>query len=88
MIAIIIGFSFGLESFKSENPEIKLKGKFILAGWLSFFIGGLLDAGLFAITAFLLILVRLLLMSSAIEFYFGFFLPRRIKKLFIKEEVV
>ncbi len=88
VIAIITGFSFGFESFKSTNPEIKLKGKFILAAWLSFFIGALLDAGLFAFTTFLLILARLILMSSAIEFYFGFFLPRWVKKLLIKEENV
>ena len=86
VIAIITGFSFGFKSFKSENPEIKLKGKFILVAWFSFFVGALLDAGLFAFTAFLLILVRLILMSSAIEFYFGFFLPRWIKDLFIKGE--
>ena len=86
VIAILTGFSFGIESFKSANPEIKLKGKFILAAWLSFFIGALLDAGLFAFTAMLLILVRIILMSSAIEFYFGFFLPKWIKEILIKGE--
>ena len=86
VIAIFTGFSFGLESFKSTNPEIKLKGKFILAAWISFFVGALLDAGLFAFTALLLILVRIILMSSAIEFYFGFFLPKWLKELLLKEE--
>lgn len=86
IIAITTGFSFGLESFKSENPEIKLKGKFILAAWISFFVGGLLDAGLFALGPIFLILVRLLLISSAFEFYFGFFLPKWIKELFLKGE--
>ena len=84
VIAITTGFSFGLESFKSENPEIKLKGKFILAAWASFFIGGILDAGLIGLSPLFLILVRLLLISSAFEFYFGFFLPKWIKELFLK----
>jgi hypothetical protein len=85
IVAIVTSFSFGIESFKSENPEINLKGKFILAAWVSFFVGALLDAGLFAFTAYLLILVRIILMSSAVEFYFGFFLPKWIKDLLIKE---
>ncbi len=86
IIAIPTGISFGIESFKSENPEIKLKGKFIIAAWLSFFIGALLDAGVFAFTALLLIFVRVLLMTSAIEFYFGFFLPKWVKEILIKQK--
>ncbi len=85
IIALITGISVGLESMKSEQPEIRLKGKFLIIAWISFFITGLLDAGLFSLTTLLLILVRLGLISSAIEFYFGFFLPNWLKKRLIKE---
>lgn len=84
IIVLITGISFGLDSIKSEKPDIKLKGKFLIAAWVSFFIGALLDAGLFTIGILGLILVRLLLISSAIEFYFGFFLPEPLKKRLIK----
>ena len=53
---------------------------------LSFFIGALLDAGVFAFTALLLIFVRVLLNTSAIEFYFGFFLPKWVKEILIKQK--
>jgi hypothetical protein len=84
IIAVITGFLFGIESFKSENPEIKLKGKFLIAAWASLFIGALFDAGLGALDPFSIVLVRLLLISSAIEFYCGFFLPNLVKNLFLK----
>jgi hypothetical protein len=86
IVAVITGFLFGIESFKSENPEIKLKGKFLITAWASFFIGALLDAGLGALDPFSIVLVRLLLISSAIEFYCGFFLPNLVKNLFLKSK--
>ena len=67
-IALITGILFGLESFKAEEPEIKWKGKFIMAAFFSFIGGSLLDSGLISFTPLTLILVRLLLISSAVEY--------------------
>ncbi|TFG08375.1 MAG: hypothetical protein EU539_02405 [Promethearchaeota archaeon] len=86
IIAIITGLWFALDSMKSEKKDIKLKGKFLTAAWLSFVIGAALDTGLVSLTPLLLIITRLILISSAFEFYFGFFLPEWLKRLLIKED--
>jgi len=86
IIVLITGISFGLDSIKSEKSDVKLKGKFLIVAWVSFFVGALLDAGLFTIGILGLIVVRLILISSAIEFYFGFFLPDSLKKRLLKSE--
>ena len=81
---IVTGLLFSYKSLKSEDPKIKWKGKFLLAAFLSFVIGTLFEA-LFLLDPISLILFRLLLISSNIEFYFGFFFPERIKKYLLKE---
>ncbi|MFX0072874.1 MAG: hypothetical protein ACFFAO_17495, partial [Candidatus Hermodarchaeota archaeon] len=86
IIVFIFALFFGIESLKSENPEIRLKGKFLLLAWSSYISGALLDAGIVPISAFALIIVRVLLISSAIEFYFSFFLPKWAKDLLNKVE--
>ncbi|MBD3339741.1 MAG: hypothetical protein GF353_11570 [Candidatus Lokiarchaeota archaeon] len=85
IIVLISGSIFALETIKSDKPDIRLKSKFLLLAWIFFFVGAILDAGLFQFTAILLIIVRILLITSAIEFYFGFFLPETIKKWLINE---
>ncbi|TFG04499.1 MAG: hypothetical protein EU539_10690, partial [Promethearchaeota archaeon] len=72
---LIFGVLFGIDSYRSKNLEMKLKGEFILLAWPSFFIGALFDAGVFSLPPLPLIFIRLLLISSAVEFYFSFFLP-------------
>ncbi|MBD3195673.1 MAG: hypothetical protein GF317_11485 [Candidatus Lokiarchaeota archaeon] len=68
---LITGIIFARESMKSPSPKIKLKGKFILIGILSFCLGAIFDAGLFT-NPVILVIIRLLLISSAIEYYLGF----------------
>lgn len=72
--ALITGVIFAKISMKSENPVVKLKGKFLLIGFISLMTGAILDAGI-PINAITLVLVRILLISSAIEYYMGFLLP-------------
>ncbi|MBD3342276.1 MAG: hypothetical protein GF353_24460 [Candidatus Lokiarchaeota archaeon] len=84
-IFLITGIIFGKESLKSENPEIKLKGKLLILAFISFFIGALLEA-LFTLNAVLLVITRSILILSAIEFYGGFTLPDWMKKLLLKNE--
>jgi len=81
ILFLITGFLLSYESLKSENPEIKLKGKFLLTAFISFGIGATLDV-IFPIG---FILNRLILISSAFEFYCGFILPKRVKRIFLKE---
>ncbi|MFX0073478.1 MAG: hypothetical protein ACFFAO_20565 [Candidatus Hermodarchaeota archaeon] len=84
VIAIITGLWFAFESMKSEKVDIKLKGKFLVAAWLSFVIGAAI--ALISLSTLLLIIGRIIVITSAIEFYFGFFLPDWLKKVLIKQD--
>lgn len=79
---LIVGLAFSRKSMKSENREVKLKGKLLFVAFISFTLGTVLD---FAIPMTITyIIARLILLSSSLEFYFGFLLPDKIKKLFFK----
>ena len=82
--ALTTGILFAHTSMKSMNPEIVLKGKIILIAFLSFVAGAFLDS-IIPITPLGVVFTRLVLISSAIEFYFGFFLPEPIKKLVLNQ---
>ena len=79
LVFLVTGVKFALETMKIDDPETKLKGKLLLIAFPSFCIGGFLDASI-PTTALTLIIFRLILMSSAIEFYGAFVLPNWIKK--------
>jgi len=79
---LITGIIFARESMKSTSPKLKLKGQFILTGILSFTIGGIFDAGGFT-NPIILILIRILLISSAIEYYLGFLMSDRVATFLI-----
>ncbi len=76
IIGLVTGIIFGWKSMTSRQLGLRYKGYYIILAWVSFFIGALLDAGLLPLIDITLILVRILLISSSIEFYFGFFLPK------------
>jgi len=86
------GLMFAIKSLKSDNPEIKLKGKFLFLAVVSFTIGAALDGlkpFLFEeILNAVLIINRIILVTSALEFYTGFMLPRWIKELILRNEKV
>lgn len=84
-IILITGLLFSRESLRSNNPENKLKGKFIAAAFISFIVGGVFDAFL-PLDIITMLIYRIILISSSIEFYFGLFLPNWMKKSFIKEK--
>lgn len=91
IIALITGILFARESMKSESAEIRMKGIFILAAFISFTIAALFDSQLATlslpmdITVIFIVLVRVILMTSALEFYIGMIMPSWVKKLLIKE---
>lgn len=85
IIAIVTGILFARTSMKSDNPEIKLKGKFLLMAFIFYFIGSVFSIfSSYSIT--LLILARIITILASIEFYCGFILPNWIKRLFLKQE--
>jgi len=80
---LITGVIFSIKSMKVDDPEIKWKGRFLFLAWILFTIGALLDAAL-SPTPLTLIIVRLILITSSISFYLGFFLPEKIANWLIK----
>jgi len=85
VILFITGNLFAYHSVKSNNPEIKLKGKFLFAAFNSYLIISIIEA-MFHLEPITVVITRLILISSAIEFYLGFILPKRIRYFFLKEE--
>lgn len=81
----ICGILMARISLLSNDPELRLKGKFLIIGLCSFITGAILDSAI-PLGILSLTLVRLLLISSAIEFLGGFILPNWMKKLLIKEK--
>ena len=75
---------------RSDDENLKWKGRFLLISFISFAIGAILDVGILdeiesaPVRTIIMIIARLLLMSGAVEIYFGYFLPKRIAKIFIK----
>ena len=59
ILVLVSGILFARESLKSKTPEIKLKGKLLLAAFLSFVMGSVLEI-LSGISMVLLIIARLL----------------------------
>ncbi len=82
---LITGVIFGKRLMRSDEPTTKWKGRFFQIAMISFTIGAMLDA-ILTFTPLELVLVRLLLISSAIEYYLGFFLPENVANLLIKHE--
>ncbi|MFW6272866.1 MAG: hypothetical protein ACOC44_14315 [Promethearchaeia archaeon] len=81
---LITGSIFARNSLKSNQREVKLKGKFLLIAFIAWCIGAVFDSAI-PLNFITLPITRLLLVSSALLFYIGFILPPGIKKLFISE---
>lgn len=79
VVFLLVGIPFSRVSLHSEDPEIRMKGKFLLIAFISFATGTVLD---FAIpSAITYLIARLILLSSTIEFYIGLILPKWIKRI-------
>jgi len=84
VVIIVTGTLFARESIRSENPEIRLKGKLIRLAFILFCVSAALDSAI-TLTVITLPITRIILILSAIFFYGGFLLPNWMKKLFLKE---
>ncbi|MBD3340046.1 MAG: hypothetical protein GF353_13105 [Candidatus Lokiarchaeota archaeon] len=80
---IVSGILFAIETMKSNNPKIKWSGRFILIGFISFNISAVLDA-LISTNPIALILIRILLISSMLELYSSFNMPKYLERILIK----
>jgi hypothetical protein len=90
LVFLITGANFARVSIRSDNKEIRLKGKFLLLAIILFTVGAALDGlkpFLFgSILNVILIINRIILILSGLAFYSGFLLPRWIKELILKEK--
>lgn len=95
LLLFITGIKFSRKSVKSENKEVSLKGKLLEFAFIAFTIAALLEKTARSIligTIFpdptipllsvMLVVVRVLLISSAVAFYGGFLLPRWMREIF------
>ncbi len=80
-VAVILstGIIFARESLQSSDPIIRLKGRLLLFGFLTWSISAIFDG--FANTIITLFIVRVILMASVIALYGGFILPEWMKKV-------
>ncbi len=91
---LVTGVIFAQKSVKSEDREIRLKGKLLRAAFITFTIAAIFDSLLGAIfedptdplLSVMVVVIRILLIFSSLEFYGGFLLPRWMKEIFTKKE--
>ena len=86
IVIIITGLHFGISAQKSDNPEAKLKGKFLIIAFITFILGSISDTGLIFIASDPIGITKLVLMASSIEFYIGYVLPEWARNLFLKQK--
>lgn len=79
---LITGILFARKALLSDNPEINLKGKFLLIAFIFFGIGSIVEAS-FHITPAIILLTKSVLIVSSITFYIGFIMPDVIKNRFL-----
>ena len=82
LIALITGIIFSRESMQSSDPNIRLKGRLLLYGFVIWSMVAIIDGLVSNIIA--LFVVRFFLMLSVILLYGGFMLPDWMKKLINK----
>ena len=79
LIVLITGVLFGLESMKSSERRIKLKGKFIIAAFILFSLGAIIDSSV-PLTEITVVITRIILILSSISFYIAFMFQKFIEK--------
>ncbi len=85
ILFLVTGFLFARASLKSEDSELKLKGKFLIIAFITFTIGTIIDViGADNPTEITILFARIFVIASSLCFYIGFTLPKFVKDLFIK----
>jgi len=99
LVMLVTGVIFAQKSIHLEDREVRLKGKLLRAAFITFTVAAVLEKtarsimlGLVfddptdPVLSVMLVIVRVLLIMSAFEFYGGFLLPRWMKEIFLKSE--
>ena len=82
----ITGLHFTYLTFKSKNPENKLRAKFLFVALISYTIGALLESVISALLPGVIIITfiaKVILITASIEFYISFILPDWVKNVFL-----
>jgi hypothetical protein len=80
------GFTFVWKSVKSGKPEIVLRGKLLFVAFTLFIVGASIDAAInMSDFPSMVVITRLILISSSFFFYMGFLFPIWVKKRLLKE---
>ncbi|MFX0073479.1 MAG: hypothetical protein ACFFAO_20570 [Candidatus Hermodarchaeota archaeon] len=83
---IILGVLFARSSIKSPDPQVQWKGKFMLIAILSFVAAAAIDSIFVGQYFILRAVLRLVLITSGVEYYLAFFLPEKLANKLIKEQ--
>lgn len=82
---VVTSIIFSVKSMRLDDPEIKLKGEFLIVGFSLYLCSGVMDVGIIHLTTITLIIARSMLILSSIFIYIGFLLPNYVKKILLKE---
>jgi len=82
-IEIVTGLLFAIDMLKAKEQEFKLKGYILIVAFSLAIFGVMLE--IFTLGNLWLLISRIVIVISVFLIYIGFFLPERIKKIFIKE---
>ncbi len=93
LVMVVTGVIFAQKSVRSDDREIRLKGKLLRAAFITFTVAAVFDSLLGTIfedptdplLSIMVVVIRILLIFSALEFYGGFLLPRWMKEILIKD---
>jgi len=83
--AFISFMIFAGQSLKSSEAEVRLKGKFLIIAFITYTGCAFIDSFAFFLQfPVVVVIIRIFLMFSALEFYFGWILPEFVKIIFLK----
>ncbi|MBD3340898.1 MAG: hypothetical protein GF353_17450 [Candidatus Lokiarchaeota archaeon] len=93
LVVLFTGIILAKRALNSGYPDIEWKGRFLLLAFVSFSISlievvyvGLFFEEISLLTVPLIIVFRILMISSVFEYYLGFFLPEKLANWLIKEK--
>jgi hypothetical protein len=82
LTAIITGILFTRNALRSNDPKVQWKGRFLLLAFTAFTIASFFEA-IILLDPLTLVIMRTILIFSAIIYYLGFFLPERVSNWLI-----
>ena len=85
IMVLILGSLIARASLKSDNPEVIVRGKFLLLAIILYVVGGIFDSAL-DFTAVTILIPRLVIITSVLCSYTGFVMPKFLKKIFLKQK--